>query len=129
MSKHFLNTDFFAESRMDAQNKLNVHAQEFQMARGDHLQNSRSSMAIFQGHHHGGGGMLQHSKSHGSMHHQLQMVAARQMQLANMNNANKHLANVMANRASISGSGQVHGHQPHQSSPVHSHFKIVDSQI
>lgn len=115
--------DYFADSRLDAQNKLNVHAQEFQMARGDHLQNSRSSMAIFQGQHPGAGGMLQHSKSHGSMHQQMQMIAARQLQLANLNSVNNQLNNSMSNRSSLSGTGGLSHHgqqqqQSHQASPV-----------
>ena len=56
------------------------------MARSnDHLQNSRSSMAIYQSHGHGPG-ILQHSKSSGNMQQQLLQSAARQhaVQMANL---------------------------------------------
>lgn len=82
--------DFFADSRQQSplENKLNVHAQEFQMARGDHLQNSRSSMALFQTGVTANAGGLQHSKSNSNMQQQqqqqqqIQLLAARQLQLA-----------------------------------------------
>lgn len=86
-----IQTDFFADVRVDGpQNKLNVHAQEFQMGRsGDHLQSSRSSIAIFPSQNHHVPGILQHSKSSGNMQHlQYTAAAARQhaVQMANMNN-------------------------------------------
>lgn len=92
--KLYFQTDFFADVRVDGpQNKLNVHAQEFQMGRsgtvGDHLQGSRSSIAIFPSQNHHVPGILQHSKSSGNMQHlQYTAAAARQhaVQMANLNN-------------------------------------------
>lgn len=58
---------------------------------GDHLQSSRSSIAIFPSQNHHVPGILQHSKSSGNMQHlQYTAVAARQhaVQMANMNNGN-----------------------------------------
>lgn len=93
-NKTKIQIDFFADVRVDGpQNKLNVHAQEFQMGRsgtvGDHLQSSRSSIAIFPSQNHHVPGILQHSKSSGNMQHlQYTVAAARQhaVQMANMNN-------------------------------------------
>lgn len=63
-----------------AQNKLNVHAQEFTMNR--ELENSGSSLGIFSTNAH----LLQHSKSNGNMQQQIQQFAARQhaVQMANI---------------------------------------------
>lgn len=100
---NLIKKDYFADVRIDGpQNKLNVHAQEFQMARGggggvagEHLQNSRSSIAVFptnhQPHQQHSPAMLQHSKSSGNMQQQLQLSAARQhaVQMANMSNGQR----------------------------------------
>lgn len=79
----FIEEGFYSDVRLDGpQNKLNVHAQEFTMAR-EQLQNSRSSIAIYPSHN---SALLQHSKSSGNMQ-QLQMAAARHavQMAANMN--------------------------------------------
>lgn len=62
----------FSDVRLDPNhpNKLNVHAQEFQMSR--ELLNSRSSLGFFPSN----AALLQHSKSSGNMHQQLQQLAA-----------------------------------------------------
>lgn len=59
---------------------------------GDHLQNSRSSIAVFPTHQsHHSPAMLQHSKSSGNMQQQLQLSAARQhaVQMANISNGQR----------------------------------------
>lgn len=71
---------FFADMRLDsaAQNKLNVHAQEFTMNR--EMQNARAL-----GFYPTNAQLLQHSKSGGNMQQQLQLAARRHaVQMANM---------------------------------------------
>lgn len=72
---------FFTDVRLDsaAQNKLNVHAQEFTMNR--EMQNARA-FGFFPTN----ASLLQHSKSSGSMQQQIQQLAARRhaVQMANL---------------------------------------------
>lgn len=65
---------------MRLDNKLNVHAQEFQMGRD--MPNSRSSIGFFPTN----ASLIQHSKSNGSLQQQIQQLAARRhaVQMANL---------------------------------------------